>query len=174
MGSLRAVLNGLLSLGAGLPCEGSHERGALLRSRCNVDYVPADECEGRDDRAVAQAMQLLRRLSVDVLMQRCVCDLLKPFLPACGACPPGEDVRNPNRMTTNPPFLTGAENPDRNVAVTLAQRSVPEHQNGEGDCAQPKRNAEQSKYRPDHEVALLPVDARSMADVPGRRIILNG
>ena len=70
-----AAVASRLSLNAGLRCERSDERGAVLGSRCDVDRVPADECEGYDDRAVAQAMQLLRRLSVDVLMQRCVCDL---------------------------------------------------------------------------------------------------
>jgi hypothetical protein len=82
-------------------------------------------------------MELLRRLSVNVLVERCVCDLFKSFVPACGACPPGENVRNPNRVTTNPPLLAGAENPDRNVAVPLAQCSVPEYQNDERDCDQP-------------------------------------
>ena len=119
---MRDVLNSFGSHSAGLLCERSHERGAVLPSRSNVDYGAADECEGCDDRAVAQAMQLLRRLSVDVFVQRSICDLFKPFVPACGTCPPGEYVRNPNRMTTNPPLLAGAENADREVAVSL--RSV--------------------------------------------------
>jgi hypothetical protein len=80
-------------------------------SSCNLDYGPSDECQGCDDRDVVQAMELLRRLSVNVLVERCVCD--------CGTP----------------------------IKASIAQIMTP---------------------------PSFPLDARTVADVAGRRIILNG
>src|SRR3954452_12409092 len=74
-------------------------------------------------------MQLLRRRSVEALMQRRLRDLVEPFLPARGACTPGEDIRNPDRMAPDPSRFRRTENADRNVAGTLAECRVSEHKN---------------------------------------------
>ena len=79
----------------------------------------------------------------------------QPLLPGRGAAAEGEHVVCPQPMPAMPAARGVDTQPHRDVKGPLAQAAVAQDQNHDPDGAQPQRNTQQRKDRPDHDAPLI-------------------